>query len=55
MEQKVIRENPILMRFVLRGLEKQYHPKFGFFPYVRMMVRLPYYTAKAWNYWRGRT
>jgi N-acyl amino acid synthase of PEP-CTERM/exosortase system len=54
MEQKIIRENPILLKLILRDLEKPFHPSFGFFGTLRMVYKFPHFTRKAWNYWVGR-
>lgn len=54
MEKRVMDENPFLLRLFLRGLEKEYRPRFGITPYCKMIIRLPYYTKKGWHYWRGR-
>ncbi len=53
-EQKLIRENPILLKLILRGLERQYHPKFGIRGNLRMLLGLPHFAGKAWNYWQGK-
>ena len=54
LEQKLLRDDPFLFRMMLRGLEKDYHPKFGIRGNMRMLSRLPHYAGKAWKYWRGR-
>jgi N-acyl amino acid synthase of PEP-CTERM/exosortase system len=54
MERKVIRENPVLMRLILRGLEKRYHPAFTLQDRLRMMADLPHLTRKGMRLWKGR-
>jgi len=53
MEQRLIKENPIFLKIILRGLEKKYHPKFGICGNIRMLVSLPRFAGKAWRYWQG--
>jgi N-acyl amino acid synthase of PEP-CTERM/exosortase system len=53
-EQKLIRENPILLRMVLRGLEREYRPRFGIRGNLRMVMGLPHFAGKAWRYWQGK-
>ena len=54
MEQRLIRENPFFLKLILRGLEKEYHPKFGIWGYMRMLLGLPHFFGKAWRFWQGR-
>ncbi len=54
MENKVMRENPFLMKLVLRGLEKEYHPDFTFWSQIRMVTSLPRFIRKGFRYWKGR-
>lgn len=52
-EQRIIRENPMLLKLVLRGLEKRYHPDFGLINQLRLFFGFPYFAGKAWRYWKG--
>lgn len=54
MEQKLVRENPMLLKMVLKGLEKQYQPEFGLGGNLRMILGFPLFLRKAWRYWQGR-
>ncbi len=54
MEQKVMHENPFLLKLVLRGLEKEYHPEFSLWAQMRMVMTLPGVVKKGFRYWKGR-
>ncbi len=53
MEQRLIKENPLFLKIILKGLEKEYHPKFGICGNIRIVLGLPHFIGKAWNYWQG--
>jgi len=54
MEQKVMRENPVLMRLMLWGLEKEYHPHFSLKDRMRVVTSLPHFTRRGFDFWKGR-
>jgi len=54
MEKKLIRENPVLMKLVLRGLEGRYQPRFTLRDRLRLLADLPHLTRKGMRLWKGR-
>ncbi|MCF8061000.1 MAG: PEP-CTERM/exosortase system-associated acyltransferase [Deltaproteobacteria bacterium] len=54
MESALIRENPVLMKLVLRGLEKEYQPVFSLQDQLRMMASFPHFARKGLRFWKGR-
>ena len=52
-EQDLIRENPVFLKMILRGLEKKYHPEYGAVNLLKMYLAFPYYSKKALRYWQG--
>ncbi len=52
-EQNLIRQNPVLAKVLLRGLEKQFYPRFGIVNLLKMCLCFPYYSKKAWYQWRS--
>ena len=53
MESTLIRENPVLMKLVLGGLEKEYQPVFSVQDQVRMMASFPHFARKGLRLWKG--
>jgi N-acyl amino acid synthase of PEP-CTERM/exosortase system len=53
-ERRLIKENPLLLRLLLKGLEKKYCPPFGVADNVRFCVGFPYYANKAYRCWKGK-
>ena len=53
-EKGLIRENPVFMKMLLKGLEPQFHPKFGLSGFLRINIRRNFYSQKAKNCMHGR-
>lgn len=54
MEAAMMRENPVLMRLLLQGLEKEYRPDFSVREQLKALGQIPHFTRKGFRLWKGR-